>query len=73
MSSAEEIEQTSEVNVTKAAESASVTNIDSEERVPTPVSLAEHFENDAILTLEPPNPPTPKEMLEPLDITPFIR
>ncbi|XP_076467316.1 androglobin-like isoform X4 [Babylonia areolata] len=28
---------------------------------------------EMVLTLEPPRPPTPREMLQPLDITPFVR
>ncbi|XP_071138046.1 androglobin-like isoform X11 [Mytilus edulis] len=38
---------------------------------PTPMSL--HEAGDENLTLEPPRPPTPKEMLAPLDVSPFIR
>ncbi|XP_060593126.1 androglobin-like isoform X19 [Ruditapes philippinarum] len=30
-------------------------------------------DDDGNLTLEPPPPPTPKEMLQPVDITPFLR
>ena len=29
--------------------------------------------DEGTLTLEPPPPPTPKEMLQPLDVTPFIK
>ena len=37
----------------------------------TPMSL--HESGDENLTLEPPRPATPKEMLKPLDISPFVR
>ncbi|XP_053396619.1 androglobin-like isoform X26 [Mercenaria mercenaria] len=37
----------------------------------TPGSLL--GDDDGNLTLEPPPPPTPKEMLQPVDITPFLR
>lgn len=37
----------------------------------TPISM--HEQADEILTLEPPPLPTPKEFLQPLDLTPFIR
>jgi len=30
-------------------------------------------QDEGVLTLEPPRPPTPKEVLQPLDITPFLR
>lgn len=37
----------------------------------TPGSLL--GDDDGTLTLEPPTQPTPKEMLQPIDITPFLR
>ena len=37
----------------------------------TPGSLL--GDEDGNLTLEPPPPPTPKEMLQPIDVSPFLR
>ena len=37
----------------------------------TPLSL--HEGADEVLTLEPPLAPTPKEILPPLDITPYLK
>ncbi len=36
-------------------------------------SVMEAVESEGALTLEPPPPPQPKEILQPLDITPFLR
>lgn len=41
--------------------------------MPPPTPMSFHDAGDENLTLEPPPPPTPKEMLTPLDLTPFIR
>ena len=38
----------------------------------TPGSYLDQLD-EGTLTLEPPPPPTPKEMLQPLDLTPFIK
>lgn len=32
-----------------------------------------HMDTEAVLTLEPPPGPSPCEILQPLDITPFVR
>ena len=43
----------------------------------TPLSVvdpgAAALDTEVVLTLEPPPAPTPREMLQPLDITPFVR
>ncbi|XP_035827266.1 androglobin [Aplysia californica] len=58
---------------TAAESGATVTEQESLPGPQTPVSLGEHFESETTLTLEPPPPPAAKEMLEPLDVTPFVR
>ncbi|CAL1548032.1 unnamed protein product [Lymnaea stagnalis] len=52
-----------------AAESGSVIN----EQDSMPPQSPDHVESDVILTLEPPHPAHAKEIVEPLDLTPFIR
>ncbi|KAK3803170.1 hypothetical protein RRG08_067346 [Elysia crispata] len=59
-------------NLPQAAESGT-SMTEQEASPPTPVSFGDHFESDTALTLEPPPMPQPKEILEPLDKTPFIR
>ena len=60
------------MNINPAAESGT-SMTEQEASPPTPVSFGDHFESDTALTLEPPPMPQPKEILEPLDKTPFIR
>ena len=40
---------------------------------PTPGVTLDALDSDMNLTLEPPRPPTPKEVLQELDITPYLR
>ncbi|GFS08055.1 androglobin-like [Elysia marginata] len=59
-------------NIPQAAESGT-SLLEQEPSPPTPASFGDHFESETTLTLEPPPMPQPKEILEPLDKTPFIR
>lgn len=43
------------------------------EAVPPQTPLSSQLETEAILTLEPPPVASPREILQPLDITPFVR
>ena len=50
-----------------------ISDEDQEQNKPPATAQSTDFEEEAIYTLDPPPGPRPKEILQPLDVTPFLR
>ena len=50
-----------------------VNDEDQEQVKPPATALSADFEEETVYSLQPPPGPKPKEVLQPLDVTPFLR